>query len=206
MTSAPLGSTGRSLRGHPHTSNTDMKLLPMPVESLMVKHLRGVRPPKCNTKPRTFASLPPAKNSCKQMWFVAPRSSIHALRHQNYPHPPKLNSNLVWKIILSKLYNFFSVNHALKIKIASVKDIYNIYAISANSYVQGYQILFCLLYTIASCISVLQLQVLQTADAPHGGGNYVQISDAWSRQAPSQPHPPLRPVDIEATRAEVDKA
>lgn len=61
-----------------------------------------------------------------------------------FPHPPpKLNSNLIWKIILSKLYNFFlynfSVNHALKIKIASVKDIYEI---SENSYVQWYQILF----------------------------------------------------------------
>jgi len=32
------------------------------------------------------ASFPPTtKTSCEQMWFVASRNSIHALRHQNYP-------------------------------------------------------------------------------------------------------------------------
>lgn len=41
-----------------------------------------------------------------------------------------------------KIVQFFFVNHALKVKIASVKDIYNIYEISENSYIQWYQILF----------------------------------------------------------------
>ena len=51
------------------------------------------------------------------------------------------------------IVGFLFVNHALKIKIASVKDIYNIYGSSENSYVQGYQILLYLLYKLlASCL------------------------------------------------------
>lgn len=37
---------------------------------------------------KDFPSFPPTRNSWEQMWFLASRNSIHALRHQNHPPSP----------------------------------------------------------------------------------------------------------------------
>lgn len=114
---APLGLQ----REPPHGSRTDAKSLPMQTKSVPIKPPRGLSY-EVQSKSKDFPSFLPTKtpgnkcglslykfHSCVKAPELSPPSKIK--------QQPDMKNNIV------KIVQLFSVHHALKIKISSVKDI-----------------------------------------------------------------------------------